>query len=48
MGFLDEKYLITSETSFAIFSTIRDLPIVDAHNHADVADISISSPNRQP
>ncbi len=40
MAFLDEKYLLKSETALGIFTRIRPLPIVDAHNHADVAEIA--------
>jgi glucuronate isomerase len=40
MGFLDEKYLLRSETSFAIFESIKALPIVDPHNHANVKEIA--------
>ncbi len=40
MAFLDSKYLIKSETAFAIYNNIEKLPIVDPHNHADVAEIA--------
>ncbi len=40
MGFLDEKYLIKSETALAIYNVIHKLPIVDPHNHANVGEIA--------
>lgn len=40
MAFLDENYLIRSEVGKAIFAKIKDLPVVDAHNHANVAEIA--------
>ena len=36
MGFLDSHYLLGGATSEAIYSEIKDLPIIDAHNHCDV------------
>lgn len=40
MGFIDEKYLLESEVSLAIYSSVKDLPIIDPHNHADVKEIA--------
>ncbi|HOG50775.1 MAG TPA: glucuronate isomerase [Lentisphaeria bacterium] len=40
MAFLDEKYLLSGPTSEAIYAGIRDLPIIDAHNHCDVKALS--------
>ena len=40
MSFLDEKYLLRSETAFAIYNKISKLPIIDPHNHANVAEIA--------
>ncbi|NMA41280.1 MAG: glucuronate isomerase, partial [Lentisphaerae bacterium] len=40
MAFLDEKYLLNGPTSEAIYAGIRDLPIIDAHNHCDVKALS--------
>ena len=34
MAFMDSKYLITNETGVRIFASIKDLPVVDPHNHA--------------
>lgn len=36
MGFLDERYLLRGDTAAALYEQIRGLPIIDAHNHADV------------
>ena len=38
--FLGEKYLIRSEAGYAIFEAVRDLPIIDPHNHANVKEIA--------
>jgi glucuronate isomerase len=40
MEFLGETYLIENDTGQRLFSGIRDLPLIDAHNHADVAEIA--------
>ena len=34
--FLDENYLLENNTAKTIFASIKGLPVVDAHNHADV------------
>lgn len=39
MGFLDEHYLLTSPAARELFPLVRYLPIIDAHNHADAAEI---------
>jgi glucuronate isomerase len=39
MGFLDENYLLTSPAARELFPLVRDLPIVDLHNHADADEI---------
>lgn len=36
MGFLDDRYLLRGATAAALYDRIRALPIIDAHNHADV------------
>jgi glucuronate isomerase len=36
MGFLDDRYLLSGPTAVALYEEIRSLPILDAHNHADV------------
>ena len=38
--FLDENYLITNDSGKEIFKNIKDLPILDIHNHADVKEIA--------
>lgn len=43
MGFLDEKYLLTNQTAENIFRKIENLPVVDPHNHADLAEIAENS-----
>ena len=40
MDFLGDRYLIESDTGLRLFHLIRDLPIIDAHNHADVSEIA--------
>ena len=37
--FLDENYLLENATAKTIFAAIKDLPVVDAHNHADVKSL---------
>ncbi len=39
MVFLDENYLLTNPPAKQIYQQIKALPIIDAHNHADVAEI---------
>ena len=38
--FLGPDYLIGNETGKRIFASVKDLPILDPHNHADVAAIA--------
>ena len=40
MAFLDDKYLISNATGLRIFDAIKNLPIVDAHNHANVKELA--------
>ena len=40
MAFMDSKYLITNETGVRIFASIKDLPVVDPHNHANLKEIA--------
>ena len=40
MSFLDDKYLLESDSAVAIYNGVKDLPIIDPHNHADVAEIA--------
>lgn len=39
MAFLDDTYLLTSDTARGLFAAVADLPFVDPHNHADVKEI---------
>jgi len=39
MAFLDERYLLTNESAVKLYEAVKDLPIVDAHNHGDVKEI---------
>jgi glucuronate isomerase len=47
MAFLDEHYLLTGETAHSLFRKIGALPILDPHNHANVAEIAanVNYPN---
>ncbi len=42
--FLGDGYLLDSDTARQLFMGIRDLPIVDAHNHADIVEIVENRP----
>lgn len=39
MAFLDENYLLQNETSKLLYDSVKELPILDAHNHGDVREI---------
>jgi glucuronate isomerase len=39
MSFLGETYLLQSEPAKDLYDRVKDLPIVDPHNHADIAEI---------
>lgn len=39
MAFLGEDYLLENKTGKQLYENIKDLPIVDAHNHGDVGEI---------
>ena len=36
MAFLDDRYLLSGAESEALYERVRELPIIDAHNHCDV------------
>ena len=36
MAFLDAHYLLDGASSEDLYAAIKDLPIIDAHNHCDV------------
>ena len=40
MAFLDNRYLITNATGLELFAAIRNLPVIDPHNHADLREIA--------
>jgi len=40
MGFLDEEYLLSSESARQLYDEIRDLPILDPHSHVDVEAVA--------
>ncbi len=40
MKFLGNNYLISNETGMKLFEKVRCLPIIDPHNHANVAEIA--------
>ena len=40
MAFLDENYLISNAAGKRIFEAIKSLPVVDAHNHANVKELA--------
>ena len=40
MEFLGKKYLISNNAGIQLFDKVKDLPIVDPHNHANVAEIA--------
>lgn len=48
MAFLDGNYLIGSASGRAVFDSVEKLPIIDAHNHADVRRIAENIPFSNP
>ena len=40
MSFLDDKYLLESDSAVALYNAVKDLPIIDPHHHADVAELA--------
>jgi glucuronate isomerase len=44
MSFLDDNYLLESDSARQLYDHVRDLPIVDAHNHADIKEIVENKP----
>ena len=40
MAFLGNNYLIKNQTGRAIFDSIKSLPVIDPHNHANVKEIA--------
>ncbi len=39
MSFLDEHYLLGSDAAVDLYDSIADLPVVDPHNHIDLAEV---------
>ncbi len=39
MGFLDKNYLLENKTAKKLYLHVKDLPIVDVHNHGDIIEI---------
>ncbi len=39
MDFLDDNYLLGNSTAVELYQYVKDLPIVDAHNHGNVKEI---------
>ena len=48
MAFLDDRYLIGNEIGAELFETVKGLPVIDAHNHADVAEIAANQKYTDP
>ncbi|MEG2076608.1 MAG: glucuronate isomerase, partial [Victivallaceae bacterium] len=46
MKFLGSEYLINNSAGIKIFKAIRQLPIVDMHNHANVVELAQNRPCR--
>lgn len=44
MAFLDDNYLLGNQTAAHLFAAVRDLSIIDPHNHADVKAIAEDRP----
>jgi len=44
MAFLDEQYLLGSESAVDLYESIADLPIVDPHNHIDLEAVVENEP----
>ena len=40
MAFMGENYLISNAAGMRLFNAIKDLPVVDPHNHANVKEIA--------
>ena len=48
MEFLGEKYLITNSVGLKLFKTVENLPVIDPHNHANVAEIAENNNYENP
>ena len=43
MNFLSRNYLIKTDSGLEIYDAIKNLPIIDPHNHANVAEIAANN-----
>lgn len=39
MGFLDENYLLGNKMAKDLYLYVKDLPIIDVHNHGDIVEV---------
>jgi len=39
LAFLDQNYLLENTTAKKLYQHVKDLPIVDVHNHANIKEI---------
>ena len=46
--FLDENYLLKGETARMLYKRVKDLPILDPHNHANVKEIAENKNYQNP
>lgn len=44
MGFIDEDYLLTSDSARQLYDHVANLPIVDPHNHVDLPEVVENDP----
>ncbi|WP_440767096.1 glucuronate isomerase [Natronorubrum sp. DTA7] len=44
MGFMDERYLLDSESAAELYEAVADLPVVDPHNHIDLEEVVENEP----
>jgi glucuronate isomerase len=42
MSFLGKNYLIKTDAGLKIYDAIKDLPIIDPHNHANVEEVALN------
>lgn len=48
MGFLGEDYLISNAAGMKLYEAVASLPVVDPHNHANVAEIAANKNYSDP
>lgn len=44
MGFMDEDYLLDSQAARDLYDAVADLPVIDPHNHVDLAEVVENEP----